>query len=83
MAALLFDLAENGKLVLDVPAGEWAYSEYDHPAGHGRRDSIRMPQETAARRYLQAHKWSYWGLSLVPTLPPRKFRLGARGTREE
>src|SRR5579864_6146057 len=36
LGALLFHLAREGKLVLNVPAGQWAYSEYDHAVGHVR-----------------------------------------------
>ena len=81
LAALFFHLAGNGKLVLNVPAGQWAYSEYDQAAGHVRRYSISMLRETAARSGLRVQKWSYWGLPLVPTLALRKLWL--RGKKDK
>jgi len=81
LAVLLFHLAPEGKLVLNVPAGQWAYSEYDQAAGHVRRYSISTLQETAARGGLRVQEWTYWGLPLVPTLVLRKLWL--KGKRDE
>jgi SAM-dependent methyltransferase len=75
MRALLFHLANGGQLILNVPAGQWAYSEYDQAAGHVRRYSIRNLREAAARSGLQIAKWTYWGLPLIPTLALRKIWL--------
>lgn len=75
LGAILFHLAGRGKLVLNVPAGQWAYSEYDQAVGHVRRYSIGMLQETAARSGLQVQVWTYWGLPLLPTLALRKLWL--------
>jgi SAM-dependent methyltransferase len=81
LEALLFHLARNGKLVLNVPAGQWAYSEYDQAAGHVRRYSIDTLQETATRCGLRVEQWTYWGLPLVPTLALRKLWL--KGKRDK
>jgi cyclopropane fatty-acyl-phospholipid synthase-like methyltransferase len=78
LAALRFHLAGNGKLILNVPAGQWAYSKYDQAAGHVRRYSIGMLRETAARSGLRVQKWSYWGLPLVPTLAVRRLWLKSK-----
>jgi len=75
LAALKFHLAPGGKLVVNVPAGKWAYSAYDEAAGHIRRYSIRSLGDTAARGNLEITKWSYWGLPLVPTLVLRRLCL--------
>jgi hypothetical protein len=75
LEALLFHLTRSGKLVLNVPAGQWGYSEYDQAAGHVRRYSIGTLRETAARSGLRVQKWTYWGLPLVPTLALRKLWL--------
>ncbi len=80
LRALLFHLAPGGKLVVNVPAGDWAYSAYDDAAGHVRRYSIRSLQAAAARNHLRVAMWTYWGLPLVPTLLLRRFwLLGKRG----
>ena len=80
LRALRFHLNPGGKLVVNVPAGSWAYSSYDEAAGHVRRYSIRSLQEAAARNHLRIAKWTYWGLPLVPTLLLRKlWLLGKQG----
>jgi 2-polyprenyl-3-methyl-5-hydroxy-6-metoxy-1,4-benzoquinol methylase len=75
LKALLFHLAPEGKLIINVPAGPWAYSEYDVAAGHVRRYMIDALQETAQRNRLETREWTYWGLPLVPTLVVRKLWL--------
>jgi hypothetical protein len=75
LQALLFHLSPRGTLVVNVPAGEWAYSGYDRAAGHVRRYCARSLLETAKRNGLQAACWTYWGLPLVPTLLVRKVLL--------
>jgi 2-polyprenyl-3-methyl-5-hydroxy-6-metoxy-1,4-benzoquinol methylase len=75
LRALLFHLAPKGKIVLNVPAGQWAYSEYDRAAGHVRRYSIATLRQTCDRCGLRVQKWTYWGLPLVPTLALRKLWL--------
>jgi SAM-dependent methyltransferase len=75
LGALLFHLAPGGKLAVNVPAGMWAYSEYDVAAGHVRRYSISMLHETARRNNLVIKQCSYWGLPLVPSLVLRKLWL--------
>ena|SRR6202034_2366696 len=78
LAALMFHLAPKGKLVINVPAGQWAYSSYDQAAGHVRRYSIRSLQRAAARNNLEISEWTYWGLPLMPALALRKLWLLGR-----
>jgi SAM-dependent methyltransferase len=75
MSAILYHLAPGGKLVVSVPASQWAYSAYDRVAGHVRRYSISTLRETARRTDLELERWSYWGLPLLPTLMARKLLL--------
>lgn len=75
LEALLFHVAREGKIILNVPAGQWAYSAYDVAAGHVRRYSIQILRKTAARNQLRIQAWSYWGLPLIPTLALRKLWL--------
>ena len=75
LKALLFHLAPGGKLIVNVPAGMWAFSKYDVAAGHVRRYSIGSLGNTADRNNLEMTKCTYWGLPLVPTLVLRKFWL--------
>lgn len=73
--ALKFLLAPGGKVVVNVPAGQWAYSAYDEVAGHVRRYSIGTLREAASRSKLEVSNWSYWGLPLTPILALRKLWL--------
>jgi len=73
LQALVFHMAPGGRLVVNVPAGEWAYSGYDRAAGHVRRYSIHTLRKVAERNQLDLKKWSYWGLPLVPVLLVRKL----------
>lgn len=75
LKAILFHLNPRGRLIINVPAGQWAFSSYDIAAGHVRRYSIHTLGETAARNGLQIQQWSYWGLPLVPILVLRKLWL--------
>jgi SAM-dependent methyltransferase len=82
LRAVMFHLAPGGKLVLNVPAGKWAYSAYDEAAGHVRRYSIRSLQDTAGRSRLRIAKSSYWGLPLAPTLLLRRLWLLGKRDRD-
>lgn len=79
--ALLYHLAPSGKVAVNVPAGQWAYSAYDDAAGHVRRYSIHSLRDVALRNNLEITKWTYWGLPLLPPLILRKLWL--LGSRDE
>jgi len=81
--ALIFHLAPKGKLVVNVPAGQWAYSSYDKAAGHVRRYSVRTLERVLAASGLALKGWTYWGLPLVPALFLRKFWLMSRQEESE
>jgi SAM-dependent methyltransferase len=78
LAALTFHLAPKGRLVINVPAGQWAYSSYDEAAGHVRRYSMRSLGLVAARNRFKILQWTYWGLPLLPALALRKLWLAGR-----
>ncbi len=78
LRAALFHLAPGGRLVINVPAGRWAFSAYDVAAGHVRRYSIQTLKSTAERNELEIERWTYWGLPLVPALLLRKLWLLGR-----
>jgi SAM-dependent methyltransferase len=83
LRALAFYLAPGGKLVINVPAGQWAYSSYDVAVGHVRRYSIRMLRASAGRSQFKVGTWTYWGLPLVPTLMLRKLWLLGRRDQDK
>ena len=78
LQAVLFHLAPGGKLVINVPAGKWAFSAYDKAAGHVRRYSKKTLAETANRNGLELAEWTYWGFPLIPTLAVRKLWLAGK-----
>lgn len=81
--AIKFYLAPHGRLVVNVPAGQWAYSAYDRAVGHLRRYSIGMLRKVALSSGLQVERWSYWGLPFIPMLMLRKLWLaGKQGSQE-
>jgi 2-polyprenyl-3-methyl-5-hydroxy-6-metoxy-1,4-benzoquinol methylase len=81
LSALLFHLAPGGKLILNVPGGRWAFSEYDTMAGHVRRYGMRDLRAVAQRNALEINNWTWWGFPLLPTLALRKLVL--RGMRDQ
>jgi cyclopropane fatty-acyl-phospholipid synthase-like methyltransferase len=83
LSAVLFHLAPGGKLVVNVPAGAWAFSAYDRAAGHVRRYSIHSLNDAVSRAGLLITDWTYWGLPLVPSLLLRKLWLLGRHDPDE
>ncbi len=83
LSALVFHLAPHGRLVVNVPAGQWAYSAYDRAAGHVRRYSISSLQGIGKRNNLEVTKWSYWGFPLLPPLLIRKLWLLGKHDKDE
>jgi len=83
LQALLYHLAPGGRVVVNVPAGSWAFSGYDRAAGHIRRYSFKTLNHTLARNQLQALEWTYWGLPLAPVLALRKLWLLGKSDQQE
>lgn len=83
LKALRYHLAPGGKLILNVPAGQWAFSPYDVAAGHARRYTIKTLREAAGRNQSEIQRWSYWGLPLVPALLLRKLWLKGKQDQAE
>jgi hypothetical protein len=73
--ALLFHLTPQGKLIINVPAGRWAFSKYDTAAGHVRRYAVKDLQAVALRNKLEMEDWTWWGFPLLPVLAIRKLVL--------
>ncbi len=81
LSSLLYHLAPGGRLVVNVPAGQWAYSAYDRADGHVRRYSIQSLRDVARRNNLAITNWTYWGLPLLPLVVLRKVWLS--GSRDD
>ena len=80
--AIKFHLAPGGRIAVNVPAGQWAYSEYDRAAGHVRRYSIGSLRDTVHPHKIKVTAWSYWGVPLVPALLLRKLWLSGKRGKE-
>jgi SAM-dependent methyltransferase len=83
LQAALYHLAPGGRVALNVPAGQWAFSGYDRAAGHVRRYSFAKLRKTMERNHLEPREWSYWGLPLVPVLAVRKLWLLGKSDQQE
>lgn len=83
LQAILFHLAPEGSLVINVPAGQWLFSAYDEVNGHIRRYSIEKLRKSAGANNLALKAWTYWGLPFVPALFLRKFWLMGKRSEKE
>jgi SAM-dependent methyltransferase len=72
LQSVKFHLAESGTLLINLPAHQFFFSDYDRAAGHVRRYSMTQVAELAERNGLRVSAWTYWGLPLVPLLLARK-----------
>jgi len=73
LQSVRFHLASRGKLLINVPAHRFFYSDYDRAAGHIRRYSIGALAGICERNGLKMRASTYWGLPLVPLLLARKL----------
>jgi SAM-dependent methyltransferase len=72
LQSVQFHLAEGGTLLINVPAHQRLYSDYDRAAGHVRRYSADQLANVAEQNGLKVRAFTYWGLPLVPLLLMRK-----------
>lgn len=72
LQAVKFHLATTGTLVINVPALQGLFSDYDRAAGHVRRYSVEQLVAVAEENGLRVSKATYWGLPLLPLLLLRK-----------
>lgn len=72
LQSVKFHLAESGTLLINVPAHQFFYSDYDRAAGHIRRYSVSQLAKVAEQNGFKTRAVTYWGLPLVPLLLVRK-----------
>lgn len=83
VAATLFHLKPGGQLIVNVPANQDLFSEYDLAAGHVRRyhpAELRTLLEAAG---LKTKAWTYWGFGMVPFLVARRWFLKGKTDPDE
>jgi SAM-dependent methyltransferase len=72
LQSVKFHLASSGVLLINVPAHQPLYSDYDQAAGHVRRYSANQLAKVVERNGLSIRLFTYWGLPLLPLLLLRK-----------
>jgi len=73
--ATKFLIKEGGRVLINVPALQGLYSQYDRRAGHLRRYSLPDLVNLVSAQGLQVRACTYWGLPLLPFLWVRKRHL--------
>ncbi len=73
--SVLFHLKPGGNLIINVPAFQSLYSDYDRVVGHQRRYDIEMLRKLCVATGLSVETWSYWGLMYIPILLVRRMML--------
>jgi len=75
LASARFHLARHGSIIINVPALQWLFSEYDRIQGHQRRYSLATMEDVARRNGFQLSALTYWGGPLVSIAALRKVTL--------
>ena len=70
-----FHLSPGGRLIINVPALQMFYSNYDKLVGHVRRYSIKSLKHEMELAGFQVERVGYWGMTLIPVLVLRKLIL--------
>jgi SAM-dependent methyltransferase len=72
LQSIKFHLADSGTLIVNVPAHQFLFSDYDRAAGHMRRYSANRLAMVLEQNGFRKRAITYWGLPLVPLLLLRK-----------
>lgn len=81
LESLLFHLRPSGSVLINVPAGQYLYSQYDRAQGHCRRYSAERLTQVAKWNGLRVEALTYWGFPMLPLLLLR--RLLSRGLTDQ
>jgi SAM-dependent methyltransferase len=73
-----YHMTDSGALVINVPAHQSLFSNYDKAAGHFRRYSIGSLKNVLEQNGLTIRTCTYWGAALIPLLIARKALLTLR-----
>ena len=72
LESVKYHMAPGASLIVNVPAFQLFYSDYDRAAGHYRRYSSGSLRRVLERNQLRVCSYSYWGAPLIPLLLARK-----------
>jgi 2-polyprenyl-3-methyl-5-hydroxy-6-metoxy-1,4-benzoquinol methylase len=76
LTSVLRHLKPKGLLLINVPALQTLYSNYDETVGHVRRYNKKTLRKEFRSFNLKIEDLVYWGFSMVPVLALRKALLG-------
>jgi SAM-dependent methyltransferase len=76
-------MTDSGRLLINVPAHQFLYSEYDRAAGHVRRYSSSYLTKTSEASGFRVSSSTYWGVPLIPLLLLRKAVVAFRRSEQE
>jgi len=82
LESVRFHMTDSGTLLINVPAHQALFSEYDRAAGHYRRYSMDALVRVVERNHFRVRAITYWGLPLVPLVLARKA-IGALKRSQE
>jgi SAM-dependent methyltransferase len=82
LESVLFHLRPGGSVLINVPAGQYLYSQYDRAQGHYRRYSASRLKSVAEQSRLRIDALTYWGFPMVPLLLLRRFPSHSRSDQE-
>lgn len=74
VSACLKHLKEGGVFVINVPAHQWLFSNYDKAAGHFRRYNL-ADLKAILPKGAKVVKAGYWGLAMIPLLLVRRLLM--------
>lgn len=73
---------KNGIVIIDVPAYQWLYSDYDKSVGHVRRYSAAEMKKLMVAAGIEPLRVYYWGALLVPIAIIRKAFIAGKNEDE-
>jgi SAM-dependent methyltransferase len=68
----------GGTIIINVPAYQWLYSDYDKAVGHVRRYSSKEMKKLILAAGLVPVKSYYWGALLIPVAMIRKLVIAGK-----
>jgi SAM-dependent methyltransferase len=83
LQSIRFHLRDSGILLVNVPAFQSFYSNYDKVVGHFRRYNAGQLNAVLEKNGFAVRRATYWGAPLIPALVARKALLAVRHGSEK
>ena len=81
LKAIGYHMKPRGFLLINVPALQSLYSQYDTVAGHARRYREPLLRKELEAAGFSIVRYSYWGLTMIPVVALRKLWLNCVSTQ--